>query len=326
MASRYRASSKCARQCYLRFFFPQNPFFCQPLYTDNGSRSYLPIHHNGLCYAFRSCFTHESPPSSSHHFQTLHQSLATRTQSPYHHLRHLANTMWKNRFRAAFPILTTTPLLSNDPEHVQFRGPPSPSPAKLQVANTSLTVWECTTCGRRYEEPCATTGLFIAPPPCTPCTQTRLENSWTDASDGVANLGGATCDYVRIQRDVHETHHLNGQYSETEDSASTVSTPSESDLCWARDSDRIPMRAAGDHGRVSRYARATETAADQDEDEEDCDFWEMECNDIDCIYKGKHRRHQCAMAEVEEEPKTEANAPKRGLGFLRSATSLRLRS
>ena len=140
--------------------------------------------------------------------------------------------------------------------------------------------------------------------------------------------GGATCDYVRIQRDVRETHLLSGQCSETEDSASTtVSTPSESEFFWARDSDRIPIRAAGEHGRVSRYAKATDTTANEDgDDEEDCEFWEMECHDIDCIYEGKHRRHQCAMAEVDEEPKPEANAPKHGLGFLRSATSLRLRS
>lgn len=73
----------------------------------------------------------------------------------------------------------------------------------------------------------------------------------------------------------------------------------------ARVFDRVFMKAVGEHGRVSRQNGAVDTAYDEIEDDpEECEFWKAECKDIDCTYEAKHYRYQCALTELDEEPKS----------------------
>lgn len=187
---------------------------------------------------------------------------------------------------------------------------------KSNVQST-LTMWGCATCGRRYDDP-ATVGPFITPPPITECTAIQTDESWTHANGGFVNLsitGGATCDYVRINRGVGETD-LSKNIGEPEDTTSAADLPFVNEVsAWA--CDNASMKAEGEHGRVSRQ----NGGARAEDDGEDCEFWKAECRDIDCIYAGEHCREQCAMAELDEAPKAKAKAPapKRGLRFLRLA-------
>ena len=75
---------------------------------------------------------------------------------------------------------------------------------------------------------------------------------------------------------------------------------------------------AGEHGRISRVNGLVDTARDE-EDAEGCEFWKAQCEDIDCIYEGEHCRYQCAIAELDEEPRSKVPAPKCRLGFRRLA-------
>ena len=125
--------------------------------------------------------------------------------------------------------------------------------------------------------------------------------------------GGATCDYVRVNSAVNAID-LSRQIIEPVEVASAVDIPVVNELSAGKAS----MKVVGEHGRVSRQNTAVDTACDE-EDPKDCEFWGAPCNDIDCIYEGGHCRYQCAMGEVDEEPKAEASVLKRGFLFGRSA-------
>lgn len=131
--------------------------------------------------------------------------------------------------------------------------------------------------------------------------------------------GGATCDYVRINRGVGDTD-LSKNLGEPEDTTSAADLPFVNEVsAWA--CDNASMKAEGEHGRVSRQNGEAANTARAENYDEDCEFWKAQCRDIDCIHAGEHCREQCAMAELDEEPKAKANAPapKRGLRFLRLA-------
>lgn len=81
---------------------------------------------------------------------------------------------------------------------------------------------------------------------------------------------------------------------------------------------KTSMKVAGEYGRTSRQSAAVD-AGWNETDVEECDFWNLECKDVDCIHQGEHCRYQCAMAEVDEEPKSKVSALKRGLRFEGSA-------
>ena len=110
---------------------------------------------------------------------------------------------------------------------------------------------------------------------------------------------------------------LGEQVAEQQGGASTVDVLLLSKLL-ARPCDsastEASMKAVGEHGRVSRQSGAVD-AEWNEADVEKCDFWDAECKDVDCIYQGKHDRYQCAMAEVDDEPKPKVSAFKRGLRF-----------
>ena len=82
--------------------------------------------------------------------------------------------------------------------------------------------------------------------------------------------------------------------------------------------DSAFIKAVGEHGRVSRHGEDFDVICNED-DAEDCVFWRTNCMDVDCIYKGEHCRYQCATAELDEELKFVAPAPRRGLRFRWSA-------
>ena len=82
--------------------------------------------------------------------------------------------------------------------------------------------------------------------------------------------------------------------------------------------DSTSIKVVGEHGRVSRHSEDFDVTCNED-DAVDCVFWGTDCKDVDCIYKGKHCRYQCVTAELDEEPKLVAPAPRRGLRFRWSA-------
>lgn len=185
-----------------------------------------------------------------------------------------------------------------------------------QYADTNVVSWKCTKCGRRYVDS-SPTSLFIVPPPTTSCSETQTKKTWTQASgDRVLPYftSGATCDFVRMQHTMSGID-LGKQVAEQYDGASTVNVPLLSKF-FTRPCDgasaKASMKAAGEHGRVSRQSGAVDSEWNKT-DVEECDFWNAECNDVDCIYQGEHCRYQCAMAEVDEEPKPKVSALKRGL-------------
>ena len=206
----------------------------------------------------------------------------------------------------------TTSTIVCDPQRIQpFESETQPTPRD----KSPLTFWECATCGRRYIDP-ATTSLFISPPPTTECIMVQTDETWTHEKGGYVNLsvtGGATCDYVRINRAVGDAD-LGEHIAEPEDSASALNIPALNGLS-ARVCDS--MKVEGEYGRVSRQNKAVDTNCDEANGEY-CEFWNAECKDIDCIHEGDHCRYECAMAELSEEPEPKVLAPKRGLRFWRS--------
>ena len=181
-----------------------------------------------------------------------------------------------------------------------------------QTTDTNVTFWKCTKCGRRYVEP-SPISLFIVPPPTTPCKGTWSDKTCTQANGDLVSLSstsGATCDYVRMQHTASEVN-LGEQATEQNDGASTMVTPIVSKFS-ARASDSASMRAVGEHGRVSRQSGPVDAEWNED-DAEECIFWKVECKDVDCIYERAHCRYQCAMAELDEEPKPLVSTLKRGL-------------
>ena len=167
-------------------------------------------------------------------------------------------------------------------------------------------------------------GPFITPPPITECIVVQTEELLTHAKGGFVNLsitGGATCDYVRMNRVVDETD-LSEQVTEPKDAISASNVPME-EIFPTQTCGTAFVRVEGRHSRVGRSSGTPETACDE-EDPEENEFWTAQCNDVDCIFAGSHCRYLCAMAEVEEELEPKAPAPKmpaskRGLIFWRSA-------
>ena len=173
-------------------------------------------------------------------------------------------------------------------------------------AKTTLIRWQCTQCSRRYVNS-SPTSMFIVPPPTTPCIPTQIDESRSYAEGDFVKLFTATCDYMRVE---HTTHKIKVREPSTrpKDGISTVDLPMANNL----------LKAVGEHGRVSRHREDFDLTC-KEEDAEDCVFWSMDCKDVDCIYNGKHCRSQCATAELDQEPKLVAPAPRRGLGFRWSA-------
>lgn len=149
----------------------------------------------------------------------------------------------------------------------------------------------------------------------------QTDETWTHAKGGFVNLsiaGGATCDYVRVNR-VEGKIGLGEQVAEPEDAVSAMTNmPVQYEVSAQALDNTASMKAEGEHGRISRVSGAVDAACDE-EDPEDCEFWKARCEEIDCIYEGDHCRYQCAMAELDEEPKFKAPIPKCRLRFLRSA-------
>ena len=189
----------------------------------------------------------------------------------------------------------------------------------MDDTNTTPTCWKCTQCGHRYVDP-SPTSLFIVPPPTTPCTrnQTRDSRVLTNSSPAViSSTGGTKCDYVRMQHATPEVDPAE-PVADSEDGACALDIASVSKI-KVQASDIASMKTPGEHGRVSRYSDAAYAACEeqQQEEEEDkeCEFWKEDCKDVDCIYKKKHCRYQCAMAELDEEPKPTVSTLKHGLRF-----------
>ncbi|KAF6225450.1 hypothetical protein HO133_009450 [Letharia lupina] len=114
----------------------------------------------------------------------------------------------------------------------------------------------------------------------------QTDETWTHEKGGYVNLsitGGATCDYVRINRAVGDAD-LGEHIAEPEDSASALNIPAVNGLS-ARVCDS--MKVEGEYGRVSRQNKAVDT----------------NCDDAN---------------ELSEEPEPKVLAPKRGLRFWRS--------
>lgn len=128
--------------------------------------------------------------------------------------------------------------------------------------------------------------------------------------------GGATCDYVRVNRAVGENDHSE-QIASPEDAVCATNIHFQPETS-AQACDTSSMKIEGEHGRISRVNGAVDAARDE-EDPDDCEFWKAQCEDIDCIHEGDHCRYQCAIAELDEEPKSRAPAPKRRPRFRRSA-------
>ncbi|KAF6239886.1 hypothetical protein HO173_002433 [Letharia columbiana] len=144
-----------------------------------------------------------------------------------------------------------------DPQRIQpFESETQPTPRD----KSPLTCWECATCGRRYIDPAATS-LFISPPPTTECIMVQTDETWTHEKGGYVNLsitGGATCDYVRINRAVGDAD-LGEHIAEPEDSASALNIPAVNGLS-ARVCDS--MKVEGEYGRVNRQNKAVDTNCD----------------------------------------------------------------
>ena len=128
---------------------------------------------------------------------------------------------------------------------------------------------------------------------------------------------GATCNYVRIK-------HVIGGVDRSEHIRDPIDAEFSADIPIpsgpsAQDYKEALLKVEGEHGRVSRHNGATSIVC-ADDIEDECEFWNADCEEIDCIYEGKHFRYQCAMAEVGEEPKANTFIGKCGLMFRRSAT------
>ena len=124
----------------------------------------------------------------------------------------------------------------------------------------------------------------------------------------------ATCDYVRIQHTQRGTD-MGEQPAEPEIDASAVISPTTDDFS-AIEFHEVSVKSQGEHGRVSRQRRAIDSICDEAEDDaEEGEFWKERCGDVDCIYEGEHCRYDCALAELDEEPKRKAPAFKRALRF-----------
>ena len=255
----------------------------------------------------------ERSPSS---FRTLYLSEHRLPQISH---SKLATTMGNQSSKTITDFnFSSTPLC--DPQRTELG---KPAGLKQPNGETTLTVWECTTCGRRYEDPTAV-GPFITPPPITECIIVQTEELLTNAKGGFVNLsiaGGATCDFVRVKYVVDETD-LSEQVTEPKDTIFATNVPIEETLLtqtYRTASVQVEER----HSRIGRSSGTLEAACDE-EDPEDCQFWKAQCNDVDCIFEGNHCRDQCAMAELVKEPESKAPAPKvpackRGLRFRRSA-------
>lgn len=111
--------------------------------------------------------------------------------------------------------------------------------------------------------------------------------------------GGATCDYVRVKHMVGETD-LSEQIAEPEDASFETNTHAKGKTS-SHASSTVTMKIEGEHGRINRLSRAANATCHDEEDQDDCDFWMGVCKDVDCIYVGDHCRHQCAMAESDNE-------------------------
>ena len=172
-------------------------------------------------------------------------------------------------------------------------------------------------------------GPFITPPPTTDCIVVQTDKLLTQAKGGFVNLSianGATCDYIRVEYVIDETD-VSKQITESEGTFSATNIPIEKTFL-AHAYGTAFVQVEGRHSRVSMSSGTSEAAWDE-EDPEDCEFWNSQCNDVDCIFEGNHCRGQCAIAEVEEEPQPRASTPqaltpkafafKRGLRFRRSA-------
>lgn len=166
---------------------------------------------------------------------------------------------------------------------------------------SALMLWQCTICRRQYVDTAASS-IFMSPPPTTECMIVQTDETWTHPRGGFVNLsitGGATCDYVRVKHIVDGTG-LREQIAEPEDAICATTIANESELL-TQASSTLPMKIEGEHGRVNRLSRTMDSAFHQEEDEDDCEFWMGACKDVDCIYVGDHRRHQCAMGESDKE-------------------------
>ena len=130
------------------------------------------------------------------------------------------------------------------------------------------------------------------------------------------NLSSATCDYMRMQHPAHKVEVCDWNTGPN-DGASAMDLPMANNIL-AQLCDSAVMKAVGEHGRVSRHSEELDSACKED-DAEDWAFWRTDCKDVDCIYKGGHSRYQCATAELDEEPKPVAPAPRRRLRFQWSA-------
>ena len=221
----------------------------------------------------------------------------------------MQKTPWsivKHSFRAALDSHISSNLIRESPR-IQYR-----QFSTLEMANgkTDPIFWECTACGGRYVD--VPMGVFIPPPPITQCIKAQTNASGLHVSSGSVNL--ATCDYVRNNHIID----LSERIANPTEVATALDSPVMNELS-APAYDRALMKWEGEHGRVSRQNGAVDAAYDEDNGE-DCEFWMAECENVDCIYEGEHRQHQCAMAEVDEEPGSKASSLKRGLRFWRSVT------
>ena len=157
--------------------------------------------------------------------------------------------------------------------------------------------------------------MFIVPPPTTPCVPTQIDESRSHAEGDSVKLFSATCDYMRMEHTAHKIK-VCERNTGPKDGISAMDLPMANNLL-AQLCDST-LKAVGEHGRVSRHREDFDVTCKED-DAEDCVFWSMDCRDVDCIYNGKHCRSQCATAELDEEPKLGAPAPRRGLRFRWSA-------
>ena len=223
---------------------------------------------------------------------------------------------------AFFTIISAVFCLKK-PLKILFQGsnasssPSTTQPTSMADADIPSRCWQCTKCGRRYVDP-SPTSIFIVPPPITTCLQPDSAKIRSHADGGCSTfpltIVGTDCDYQRMQNAGQDIDiDLSAQVTEPHDGAHAVDSSMASDqptqVC-----DGASMKTPGESGRISRYGEVTDAADDMD-DTQDCDFWRMDCKDIDCIYKGQHCRYQCAMAELDEEPKPLLSALKRSLKF-----------
>ena len=226
--------------------------------------------------------------------------------------------MWNHSLRTTLVNFTYPPLIRG-PKRIHPQESPVPS---LQNPYTNSRFWQCTGCGRRYEDPSVTT-IFISPPPITTCIMSKTNETQTHSNGNLADTSvpsDATCDYVRVHQTPHETD-IGEQLAERETLDPAVETPIV-DEYLARACDRASMNAIGEHGRVSRQNGAVHPAYMQaeDDDDDECDFWKAECMDVDCIHEGYHCRYQCAMAEMDEKPTSKVHALRQGFTFPWSST------